>query len=62
MISYKILAGFLTVSMFDMYIDCTCYVMIFYTVNPEKSFIMPGHIKLVKGAVDPDPTEFLLPR
>ena len=20
---------------------------------------MPGHIKLVKGAVDPDPTEFL---
>jgi len=22
---------------------------------------MPGHIKLVKGAVDPDPTEFLLP-
>merc|ERR1712130_216284 len=24
-------------------------------------FIMPGHIKLVKGAVDPDPTEFLLP-
>merc|ERR1712012_47719 len=23
--------------------------------------IMPGHIKLVKGAVDPDPTEFLLP-
>ena len=24
-------------------------------------FNMPGHIKLVKGAVDPDPTEFLLP-
>ena len=24
-------------------------------------FIMPGHIKLVKGAVDPDPTEYLLP-
>ena len=48
--------------MFDMYIDCACNVMIFYTVNPEKSFIMPGHIKLVKGAVDPDPTEFLLPR
>merc|ERR1712142_796192 len=23
--------------------------------------IMPGHIKLVKGAVDPDPTEYLLP-
>ena len=22
---------------------------------------MPGHIKLVKGAVDPDPTEYLLP-
>ena len=22
---------------------------------------MPGHIKLVKGAVDPDPSEFLLP-
>ena len=22
---------------------------------------MPGHIKLVKGAVDPDPTEFLVP-
>ena len=22
---------------------------------------MPGHIKLVKGAVDPDPTEFLWP-
>ena len=22
---------------------------------------MPGHIKLIKGAVDPDPTEFLLP-
>merc|ERR1712130_139894 len=22
---------------------------------------MPGHIKLVRGAVDPDPTEFLLP-
>ena len=22
---------------------------------------MPGHIKLVKGAVDPDPTEFLYP-
>ncbi len=22
---------------------------------------MPGHIKLTKGAVDPDPTEFLLP-
>ena len=22
---------------------------------------MPGHIKLVKGAADPDPTEFLLP-
>merc|ERR1711971_755242 len=26
-----------------------------------KESIMPGHIKLVKGAVDPDPTEFLLP-
>merc|ERR1711962_1882448 len=25
------------------------------------NFKMPGHIKLVKGAVDPDPTEFLLP-
>ena len=22
---------------------------------------MPGHVKVVKGAVDPDPTEFLLP-
>eukprot|EP00091_Calanus_sinicus_P001993 TRINITY_DN12015_c0_g1_i2.p1 TRINITY_DN12015_c0_g1~~TRINITY_DN12015_c0_g1_i2.p1 ORF type:complete len:113 (+),score=37.69 TRINITY_DN12015_c0_g1_i2:105-443(+) len=22
---------------------------------------MPGHIKLIKGQVDPDPTEFLLP-
>ena len=22
---------------------------------------MPGHIKLTKGAVDPDPTEFLIP-
>ena len=22
---------------------------------------MPGHIKLTKGAVDPDPTEFLVP-
>ena len=22
---------------------------------------MPGHIKLIKGAVDPDPTEFLVP-
>ena len=22
---------------------------------------MPGHVKLVKGAVDPDPTEYLLP-
>ena len=22
---------------------------------------MPGHIKLVKGAVDPDPTDFLWP-
>ena len=22
---------------------------------------MPGHIKLVKGAVDPDPSEYLLP-
>merc|ERR1711970_88628 len=27
----------------------------------EFSFTMPGHIKLVKGAVDPDPTEYLLP-
>merc|ERR1711962_1550 len=27
----------------------------------EPSITMPGHIKLVKGAVDPDPTEFLLP-
>merc|ERR1711910_29626 len=27
----------------------------------EFTFTMPGHIKLVKGAVDPDPTEFLLP-
>merc|ERR1711881_725398 len=25
------------------------------------TFTMPGHIKLVKGAVDPDPTEYLLP-
>merc|ERR1712240_9272 len=25
------------------------------------TFAMPGHIKLVKGAVDPDPTEYLLP-
>ena len=24
-------------------------------------FNMPGHIKLVKGAVDPDPTDFLWP-
>merc|ERR1712240_197522 len=31
------------------------------TDNSEESFEMPGHIKLVKGAVDPDPTEFLLP-
>ena len=22
---------------------------------------MPGHVKFVKGAVDPDPTEYLLP-
>ena len=22
---------------------------------------MPGHIKLIKGQADPDPTEFLLP-
>ena len=22
---------------------------------------MPGHVKMVKGAVDPDPTEYLLP-
>merc|ERR1711970_1029502 len=27
----------------------------------EFSFTMPGHIKLIKGAVDPDPTEYLLP-
>ena len=27
----------------------------------RSSFSMPGHIKLVKGAVDPDPTEYLLP-
>merc|ERR1712045_628671 len=27
----------------------------------HKESIMPGHIKLVKGAVDPDPTEYLLP-
>ena len=27
----------------------------------RSSFNMPGHIKLIKGAVDPDPTEFLLP-
>ena len=31
------------------------------TVKVVFVFIMPGHIKLVKGAVDPDPTEFLLP-
>ena len=36
-------------------------VITFLAVNSEKSFVMPGHIKLVKGAVDPDPTEFLLP-
>merc|ERR1711887_477489 len=30
-------------------------------LNNYKRAIMPGHIKLVKGAVDPDPTEFLLP-
>merc|ERR1712110_770077 len=29
--------------------------------SSSNSFVMPGHIKLVKGAVDPDPTEFLLP-
>ena len=29
--------------------------------NLSNNPIMPGHIKLVKGAVDPDPTEFLLP-
>merc|ERR1719400_2540682 len=27
----------------------------------ELVYNMPGHIKLVKGAVDPDPTDFLLP-
>ena len=27
----------------------------------RSSLNMPGHIKLIKGAVDPDPTEFLLP-
>merc|ERR1712223_1286258 len=27
----------------------------------ELVYNMPGHIKLVKGAVDPDPTEYLLP-
>merc|ERR1711910_35729 len=27
----------------------------------EFTFTMPGHIKLVKGVVDPDPTEYLLP-
>merc|ERR1711910_27176 len=27
----------------------------------EFTFTMPGHIKLVKGAVDPDSTEYLLP-
>ena len=31
------------------------------TSSPLASVTMPGHIKLVKGAVDPDPTEFLLP-
>merc|ERR1719341_470507 len=29
--------------------------------HPEAEFKMPGHIKLVKGAVDPDPTDFLWP-
>merc|ERR1719249_198846 len=29
--------------------------------QPEAEFKMPGHIKLVKGAVDPDPTDFLWP-
>ena len=27
----------------------------------EVNLRMPGHVKMVKGAVDPDPTEFLLP-
>merc|ERR1712156_1020928 len=27
----------------------------------EAGLKMPGHIKLVKGAVDPDPTDFLWP-
>merc|ERR1712115_387032 len=27
----------------------------------ETGLKMPGHIKLVKGAVDPDPTDFLWP-
>ena len=27
----------------------------------QANLTMPGHIKLVKGAVDPDPTEYLLP-
>merc|ERR1712233_85258 len=29
--------------------------------QPEAELKMPGHIKLVKGAVDPDPTDFLWP-
>merc|ERR1719450_1304310 len=29
--------------------------------HPEAELKMPGHIKLVKGAVDPDPTDFLWP-
>merc|ERR1712183_1115054 len=29
--------------------------------HPEAEFKMPDHIKLVKGAVDPDPTDFLWP-
>ena len=40
---------------------CHHYCHNFPSDNSEESFEMPGHIKLVKGAVDPDPTEFLLP-
>ena len=30
-------------------------------MTPPSSAIMPGHVKLIKGQVDPDPSEFLWP-
>ena len=46
---------------FSIFKNKSCTLFFFCSWSGQSTPTMPGHIKLIKGQADPDPTEFLLP-